>query len=198
MTKLVTVVGNTGVGKTTLVRSLCSNGNFLSGLETHGERPFQALFKNDPKYAFANQVDYMLLRAVQESLIRKSELVGIQDGGLELDFYIFTRLFRIKGYLSDAEYSLCERLYTQIRSAQPGPELIIWMKAPIDVASARLGRRDRPIEIAGPGDLSTIESLLHDWLDGIDPDRVIHLDASKEDVTYREHIPYLLERINKT
>jgi len=111
---------------------------------------------------------------------------------------IFTRLFRIKGYLSDAEYSLCERLYTQIRSAQPGPELIIWMKAPIDVASARLARRDRPIEIAGPGDLSTIESLLHDWLDGIDPNRVIHLDASNENVTYREQIPYLLERINKT
>lgn len=198
MTKLVTVVGNTGVGKTTLVRSLCSNGNFLSGLEGHIERPFQALFKNDPRYAFTNQVDYMLLRAEQECLLRKSDLVGIQDGGLELDFYIFTRLFKIKGYFSDADYSLCERLYTQIRSAQPGPELIIWMKAPIDVASARLARRDRPIEIAGPGDLSTIESLLHNWLDGMDPDRVIHLDASKEDFTYQEHIPFLLERINRT
>ena len=47
MGKLIAVIGPSGVGKTTLVRSLAQKGNFLTALEGHDERPFQALFKQD-------------------------------------------------------------------------------------------------------------------------------------------------------
>jgi len=192
MGKLIVVVGNSGVGKTTLVNLLCANNKFDTGLEGHTERPFQALFKNDHRYALANQVDYLLLRAEQERLIRQGCKTGIQDGGLDMDFQVFTRLFRQKGFLSAGEFSICERLYCQIRTAQPPPEMIIWMQAPVDIVAARFARRSRPLEIAERDDLETIDFLLQDWLMNPGAQKITPLDASMEDPRYEIPLPDLL------
>ena len=70
MGKLIAVVGNSGVGKTTLVRALCQRGSFVAGLEQHPERPFQHLFsQNNQRWGLANQVDYLLYRAEQEQIV---------------------------------------------------------------------------------------------------------------------------------
>ena len=67
MGKIIVVIGNSGVGKTTLCAALSAAGPFAVGLEQHAERPFQALMAADPpRYALANQVDYLLRRAEQE------------------------------------------------------------------------------------------------------------------------------------
>ena len=103
MGKLAAVVGNTGVGKTTLVEALCRQSDFVCATEDHEGRPFQELFTRDhQKYALANQLDYLLRRANQEMDIRQGEYPGIQDGGLDQDFHVFTRLFYQKG-LPDGE-----------------------------------------------------------------------------------------------
>ena len=65
MGKLIVVVGNSGVGKSTLTEALCAAEDFATGMEEHIARPFQALFKNDRAFALANQIDYLLLRAEQ-------------------------------------------------------------------------------------------------------------------------------------
>src|SRR5262249_25270200 len=107
MVKLIAVVGASGVGKTALVSGLASRGHrFETAYEQHTERPFQNLFKHDSRYALANQMDYFLLRAKQEKKLRDSPLIGLIDGGLDLDYYGFTRLFYKRGLLSDPEFDL--------------------------------------------------------------------------------------------
>jgi len=197
MGKLVVLVGNSGVGKTTLTRVLCAAGDFATGLEGHAERPFQALFKSEARFALANQVDYLLLRAEQERTIRLDMRTGIQDGGLEMDFFVFTRLFHRKGLLSFLEYQLCERLYAQIRATQSPPEGILRLTAPLEVVAQRFSRRSRPLEIADRDDLQAIETLLDDWLGRVDPDRILHLDASQDDPRYRHCLPEALDFIRK-
>ena len=197
MGKLIVVVGNSGVGKTTLTGALCAAGDFTTGLEEHTTRPFQALFKGDAGFALANQVDYLLLRAEQERLIRGDAKTGVQDGGLELDFFVFTRLFHRKGMLSTKEYRLCERLYCQIRSSLPPPEGILCLNAPLNVVLERFTRRGRLLEITAPDDLQAIESLLEDWLERLDPGRILRIDATNEDPRYRGCLREALDFISK-
>jgi deoxyadenosine/deoxycytidine kinase len=197
MGSLIVVVGNSGVGKTALTRALGATGQFSTGLEGHAQRPFQALFKNDRRYALVNQLDYLLLRAEQERTIRAGAQTGILDGGLEMDFFVFTRLFQRKGWLTEDEYRLCERLYRQIRAAQPPPEAVIRLAAPLELVERRFVRRARPLEIAARHDLPVIESLLDDWQARLDPQRLLVVDASTRDPGYRQALPSVIHFISK-
>ncbi|MEW6092459.1 MAG: deoxynucleoside kinase, partial [Chloroflexota bacterium] len=159
-------------------------------------RPFQALFKSDPRHALANQVDYLLARAEQEQAIRSGPRTGLLDGGLEMDFHIFTRLFHHKGWLDDREFDLLERLYNTLRNFLSPPEVIIHMEADPDIVTGRFRRRGRQLEIATLEDIRLIDGLLHEWLARVEPERLISFDASADDPTYQRNLPVLLEQIS--
>jgi deoxyadenosine/deoxycytidine kinase len=194
MGKLIVVVGNTGVGKTALVRALCRQGSFVSGLEEHLERPFQNAFKADVRYALANQLDYLLLRAEQERLLRKSKQTGLMDGGLEMDFHGFTRLFLARGWLTIADFDLCKRFYDLVRRYQPPPDFILYLTANPEVISQRMLSRRR-ISIAEVEDIPRLDLFLNEWVSSIDPGQVLRLDVSEIDYGYKRLLPSLLEKL---
>ncbi len=195
MSKLISIVGASGVGKTALVQAISKRDGFLTAYEQHSERPFQALFKNDSRYALANQIDYLLLRAEQERKLRRASEIGIIDGGLDLDFHGFTRLFLSRGLLSAAEYELCRRLYAFIRENLPAPELIVRLCADEGTVAARLSARDR-VNIASAQDTPLFNSFLDEWLASIPSRYVLELDVSNESIQYEHSIRKILERIH--
>jgi deoxyadenosine/deoxycytidine kinase len=185
MGKLITVVGNSGVGKTTITRLLSSWMPLSVGLEGHEDRPFQFSFaQNHHKYAFANQIDYLMMRAEQECYLRSSDRHGIQDGGLDLDYYVFTRYFYQQGYLNESEYTLCQRTYQLLRQLLGPPEILIYLQAPPDVLLRRFNGRGRKLEIAQADDLQAMAGLLDEWLSYPNLPRIIQVDASMNDPEY--------------
>ena len=196
MGKLIVIAGNTGVGKTTLCRALSAARPFAVGLEEHVERPFQALMAADPaRYALANQVDYLLLRAEQERALRADPRPGLVDGGLDLDFHGFTRLFHERGYLDDAGYALCARLYDTLRALLGPPDIILYLTAPLDVVAARYAARGRALEIARRDDLARLDAYVAEWIAGVIDTPVIHVDAGADDTCGPEAIARLLRRV---
>jgi deoxyadenosine/deoxycytidine kinase len=197
MNKLIAVVGASGVGKTALVQALAKTHPFATAYEQHAERPFQTLFKNDARYALANQIDYLLLRAEQEKYLRRtSARIGLIDGGLDLDFHGFTRLFLSRGLLTEPEFDLCQRVYSFIREVCPRPELIVRLDADETTVAGRLSRRER-INIANADDTALFNSFLNEWLAGIPSDQVLELDVSIETLEYRQSVGVIIDKISK-
>ncbi|MBI5823183.1 MAG: deoxynucleoside kinase [Chloroflexi bacterium] len=194
MNRLIVIVGASGVGKTTLARTLGKKGNFATAFEQHTERPFQALFKQDAKYALANQMDYLLYRAEQERELRQSDLPALMDGGLDLDFHGFTHLFHTRGLLNNAEYDLCRRFYFHTRNLLPPPDLIIALSADSQTISERLAARNR-INIASSEDAGLLEGYVNEWLESIPESNILKLNVSRENAEYSHSLPIILDKI---
>jgi deoxyadenosine/deoxycytidine kinase len=141
-------------------------------------------------------MDYLLLRAEQEAHLRASTSAqtGLMDGGLDLDFHGFTRLFHQRGLLTDAEFDLCQRMYAFTRSLMPLPELIVRLYADETTVANRLSRRDR-INIASAEDTTLFNSFLDDWLANVPSDQVLELDVSEENTAYSKSVNTILKRI---
>lgn len=191
---MIAIVGASGVGKTALVRALAEAYSFATAYEQHTERPFQTLFKNDARYALANQVDYFLLRAEQEKRLRASQQIGLIDGGLDLDFHGFTRLFHSRGMLTGPEFDLCRGVYNLIREFLPRPELIVRLRADESTVVHRLSKRDR-INIASAEDTALFDSFLDEWLASVPAGQVLELDVSNETLEYKRSVDTVLDTI---
>jgi len=139
-----------------------------------------------------NQLDYLLLRAEQELQMRRNSQTGVLDGGLEQDFYIYTNLFYRKGYLSDVEYSLCERQYQFYRQVLPSPDLTVWLQAPIAIICERFTARQRNLQITRLADLELVEQLLQAWMSESPPFPLVTIDVSAEDPSYQKAIQVIL------
>lgn len=199
MGKLITIVGNNGSGKTTLTNALCRSSGFQAYLESHDDRPYQPLFSQDTRrYALPNQIDYMLRRAEQERQVRAGSQIGIQDGGLDQDYYLYSRLFHHKGFLDDRAFDLCRRMYQALRAGLPDPDLVVWLRVPLDLLIARLQARARMIDLAQIvtlDDLPVLEGYLNGWLGEIKPDRVLVVDVVGEDESYRHAVAEVISRV---
>ena len=194
MAILITVIGPSGIGKTALVNALAKIGQFATAFEQHKERPFQALFKQDTRYGLANQIDYFLLRAEQERTLRASPQTGLIDGGLDLDYHGFTRIFHQRSLLTDPEFDLCRRLYETLRELMPPPELIVRLRADETTVVSRLSTRDR-INIASADDFELFESYLDEWLVTFDPIHILEVDVTESDPGYTRLAPSLIPAI---
>ena len=194
MNTLIAIIGASGAGKTALVQALARVHPFATAYEQHAERPFQTLFKNDSHYALANQIDYLLLRAEQEKTLRASPQMGLIDGGLDLDFHGFTRLFHSRGLLTDPEFDLCRRVYGFIRATIPRPELIVRLHADEMTVAERLSTRAR-INIANAEDTALFNSFLDEWLADIPSEDILQLDVSNEDIDYSKSVNIILGRL---
>lgn len=197
MGKLITIVGNSCTGKTTLTLKLCETKPYYALLEQHKERPFQKQFSTDlRKFSLSNQIDYLLFRAEQEIYTRQNNVIGVQDGGLDQDFYIFTKLFYNKGYLAEEEFHLCERMFSILRQFLPLPDLIIKLSAPKSILVNRRAKRKRNLDIVESEDLDELEHLIQDWISKIVSSPIIYLDTSDDDPSYERVIGSLVSRVS--
>jgi deoxyadenosine/deoxycytidine kinase len=141
-------------------------------------------------------VDYLLLRAEQEEALRRAPSDGLLDGGLDQDFFIYTRLFQKHNYLSRDEYRLCERLYRELRRRLPAPDLFVHLTAPLEVLARRVAARDRKLEIAHASDVPAIDRLLRDWLEHERPANLMTLDTSDDGDLFRHRLPSILDALD--
>src|SRR5258706_2758915 len=116
------------------------------------------------------------------------------DGGLDLDFHGFTRLFHARGWLTDADLDLYKRFYPFARNLLLLPDLIIALSASPQTITERLASRDR-VNIATNDDTDMLTQFIDEWLE-IQPDeKGLKVDTSNEGKDYPQSIEDILKRM---
>lgn len=139
----VAVEGPIGVGKTSLVERLAARFSGVKVLEDVTNPFLEAFYRGVPGAAFQVQVFFLLSRYQQHLELQQPELftqLVVADYTMAKD-RIFARL-----NLSDAEFSLYDRLYHLLVPRLPKPDLVVYLEASVEVCLERIRRRGRPFE----------------------------------------------------
>ncbi len=141
----IAIEGVIGVGKTTLARLLqpIFQANLL--LEVFEENPFLSSFYADrQRYAFQTQIFFLLSRYRQQHQA-VPQLLGsgkplIADYTFEKDA-LFARI-----NLQGDELEMYWRVHEALAEKIPLPQLVVLLRADVDVLMQRIALRDRPYE----------------------------------------------------
>jgi deoxyguanosine kinase len=139
------IEGVIGVGKTTLARLLQPVFQSALVLEVFEENPFLSDFYSDrQRYAFQTQIFFLLSRYYQQ---RRSVPEILRQGESLITDYTFAKdaLFaRIN--LTGDELEMYYRVHDALAEKIPLPNLIIYLRADLEVLMQRIASRDRPYE----------------------------------------------------
>jgi deoxyguanosine kinase len=140
----IAVEGPIGVGKTSLAEKLAREINARLVLEDADNNPFLPRFYQDPdKYAFPAQLYFLLTRYNQQRDLLQQDLFAqatVAD-------YLFAkdRIFATMNLLPD-ELKLYEGVYKLLDAEMAKPELVVYVRANIEVLAERLRKRNRDFE----------------------------------------------------
>ncbi len=140
----IAIEGVIGVGKTTLARLLHPTLGGELVLEVFEENPFLSDFYGDrARYAFQTQIFFLLSRYRQQTATVPSALLR----GPVIADYTFAkdRLFALLNLTGD-ELDVYERVYSALGEKVREPDLLVYLRASLDVLMGRIALRDRPYE----------------------------------------------------
>ncbi len=133
------VEGPIGVGKTTLAHRVAKFMGATPIVEKPEENPFLERFYRDPRqYALQTQLYFLFQRVRQLRELRQGDLfspIRVSDFMLDKD-PLFARIT-----LDDDELDLYEKVYRNLATEAPVPDLVIYLQAPVDVLISRIRRR---------------------------------------------------------
>lgn len=171
MTKhLVVVAGNIGVGKTSLTERIGDRLGWRTDFESVANNPYLPDFYADMRaWSFHLQVFFLGHRAEQYLKAARDARSAILDRSIYEDAYIFARALHHMGNLSERDYLSYRRLFDLVVDSLPRPDLLIYLKAPVDVLMERIVRRARGMETGITTEyLSLLDSFYDEWLGSYD------------------------------
>jgi deoxyadenosine/deoxycytidine kinase len=168
--KLIVVAGNIGVGKTSLAERIGARMGWLTGYESVSDNPYLPDFYADMKtWSFHLQVYFLGHRAKQYLDIANDSRSAILDRSIYEDAYIFARALHHMNNLSERDYLAYQRLFELVVNSLPAPNLLIYLKAPVEVLIQRIQKRARGMETGISAEyLSLLDTFYDDWLKSFD------------------------------
>lgn len=140
----VVIEGCIGVGKTTLTHLVADRLDARTVVEVVEENPFLPdFYKDQAAHAFKTQMFFLLSRFKQQESIVQTDLfqkVVVADYMFAKD-RIFAELT-----LTGSELALYDQVYRALLQNVRTPDLVIHLRAPMDVIMQRIQRRGRAFE----------------------------------------------------
>ncbi len=163
----VAIAGNIGVGKTTLTRMLSEKLAWKPYYEKVINNPYLADFYKDmSRWSFHLQVYFLSNRFRNQKEITEWPGSCIQDRSIYEDVEIFAHTLYKQSFMSERDYDNYRELFSIMVSYLRKPDLIIYLKAPIEKLVRHIRKRGRDYETRIDEDyLKALNIAYDDWIE---------------------------------
>jgi deoxyadenosine/deoxycytidine kinase len=195
---LVLVAGNIGAGKTSLTERIGNRLSWWTGYESVADNPYLPDFYGDMRaWSFHLQIFFLGHRAEQYLEASRDARSAILDRSIYEDAHIFARALHHMGNLAERDYLAYRRLFELVVDSLPRPDLLIYLKAPVNVLMNRIRRRARNMETGiSPDYLSLLDSFYDEWLAAFDLCPVLTLRTDDLDFVHQtKHLETVVQHI---
>ncbi len=200
MTKyFITVAGNIGVGKSTLVQLLSHHVGWEPVFEAVTENPYLSDFYKDMRrWAFQSQIFFLSRRLQQHYKLLQQPNPIIQDRSVYEDAEIFARNLFEQGDMSKRDWACYLDLYNTLATLLQPPDLVIYLKATVSTLRNRISHRGRHYEKTISKDyLSRLNNLYDEWAANFTYSPVLTIDTNNLNyVQYEGHLQEIWQKID--
>ena len=197
-TLFVTIAGNIGVGKSSLVALLSRKLGWEPVFEAVEDNTYLADFYEDMnRWSFHSQVYFLVRRLKQHHDLLQQPNAVLQDRSVYEDAEIFARnLFR-QGHLSERDWLSYYELYQTLAHLLKPPDLVIYLRASMPTLRRRIAGRGREYERnIADSYLQDLNQLYDEWVSNFRLSPVLTVDTDNLDyVQYDEHLEQIWSRI---
>lgn len=198
MKKYITVAGNIGVGKSTLVRLLCEQLGWCAFFEPEAQNPYLSDFYQDMSaWGFHSQIFFLANRLKIHREVLNCPGSVIQDRSIYEDAEIFAANLHLQGHISARDYATYCALYQGIAEFLPPPDMLIYLQASPETLMKRIALRDRDYERdISPAYLSGLNQLYERWIEKFNLCPVLTVPADSLDyVEHSDHLQLITQKI---
>lgn len=194
----ITIAGNIGVGKSTLVRLLSQRLSWDPVYEAVEENPYLADFYQDmPQWSFQSQVFFLSRRLRQHHSLLELNRSVIQDRSVYEDAEIFARNLYDQGNMSERDWNCYFDLYRTLATMLRPPDLVIYLRASVPTLRRRIHQRGRDYEQdIDEAYLERLNKLYNRWSAAFRLSPVLTVDTNNLDyVQHDEHLDQIWQKI---
>jgi deoxyadenosine/deoxycytidine kinase len=198
--RLVVVAGNIGAGKTSLTERIGSRLGWRTDFESVADNPYLPDFYADMRsWSFHLQIYFLGHRAEQYLEAARDPRSTILDRSIYEDAYIFARALHHMGNLAERDYLAYRRLFELVVASLPPPNLLVYLKCPVEVLTERIRRRARNMETGISEDyLSLLDTFYDEWLRAFDLCPVLTIRTDDLDYVHQSKaLEIVVERIRE-
>ncbi len=200
MTKyFITIAGNIGVGKSTLVKLLAEQNGWEPVYEAVTENPYLADFYRDMRrWSFQSQVFFLSRRLQQHHYLLQQPGSIIQDRSVYEDAEIFARNLHDQGDMNERDWLCYQDLYKTLSLLLQPPDLVIYLRASVRTLRRRISSRGRVFEKEISDQyLARLNNLYDEWADRFSLSPVLTIDTNGLDyVQNKEHLDIIWKKID--
>jgi len=195
----VLVAGNIGAGKTSLTERLGEKLGWQTAYESVVDNPYLSdFYDNMGAWAFHLQIFFLGHRAEQHIQLASARDSAIIDRSIYEDAEIFARAALTLGTITERDYATYRRLFDLVVGRLPSPDLLIMLKAPVEVLMGRIEARARAMESGITSEyLGLLENLYEDWMAAFDVCPVLTIRTDDLDFVHKpKHLETVVSRIH--
>jgi len=194
----ITVAGNIGVGKSTLVQLLAERTGWEPVYEAVAENPYLADFYEDmTRWSFHSQVFFLSRRLRQHHYLLQRQNAIIQDRSVYEDAEIFARNLYVQGNMSERDWASYFDLHQTLATILTPPHLVIYLKASVATLRQRIAQRGREYEQSiADAYLGQLNELYDEWAANFTRSAVLTIDTNNLNyVQYEGHLDQIWQKI---